>query len=58
MVPHFEKMLYDNAILAIAYKETYQVTKSPQLKETVSQIIKYVFRDMWDAMGDFIRPKM
>lgn len=53
LVPHFEKMLYDNAMLAIAYTETYQVTGNAKYKRIVEEIFTYVFRDMQDASGAF-----
>jgi uncharacterized protein len=46
LVPHFEKMLYDNAMLAIAYTEAYQITNHKSLKDTVDQVFTYVLRDM------------
>jgi len=53
LVPHFEKMLYDNALLAIAYLETYQVTKKPFYWEIAQQIFSYVLRDMTSEEGAF-----
>lgn len=53
LVPHFEKMLYDNALLAIAYLETFQITKEPFFKEVAEQIFTYVFREMTDEEGGF-----
>ena len=46
LVPHFEKMLYDQAMLAMAYTETYQATKKEEYKKTASEIFEYVLRDM------------
>ena len=53
LVPHFEKMLYDNALLAIAYLETYQATKKEKYAETARQIFTYVLRDMTSSKGGF-----
>jgi uncharacterized protein len=53
LVPHFEKMLYDNALLAIAYSEAYQLTKKELYKEVAEKIIKYVLRDMRDPEDGF-----
>ena len=46
LVPHFEKMLYDQALLAIAYIEAYQATKKEIYKETAIETLNYVLRDM------------
>jgi uncharacterized protein YyaL (SSP411 family) len=53
LVPHFEKMLYDQALLAIAYTEAYQATGDTEYKQTAREIIAYVLRDMTDAEGGF-----
>lgn len=53
LVPHFEKMLYDNATLMMAFTEAYQVTHFDHFKETVEQIITYLLRDMRDPEGGF-----
>ncbi|MGE5416121.1 MAG: thioredoxin domain-containing protein [Acidobacteriota bacterium] len=53
LVPHFEKMLYDNALLAMAYLEGYQVTKKEQYRDVAGQIFTYVLRDMCSAEGGF-----
>lgn len=52
-LPHFEKMLYDQALLAMAYTETYQATQNPLYAETAHEILAYVLRDMTDAQGGF-----
>ena len=46
LVPHFEKMLYDNAQLVPAYLEGYQVTCSPRFMEVVQQVLDYVLKEM------------
>ncbi|BFT71567.1 thioredoxin domain-containing protein [Paenibacillus sp. P36] len=53
LVPHFEKMLYDNALLLMTYVEAYQVTDKAKYAEVAEQIITYVFRDMTDVGGAF-----
>ena len=54
-VPHFEKMLYDQAQLAIAYLEVYQITGDETLAETARDILGYVRRDLTDpASGGFL----
>jgi len=52
-VPHFEKMLYDQAQLAIAYLEGYQATRKEALAETARAIFRYVARDLTDPAGGF-----
>ena len=53
LVPHFEKMLYDQALLARAYLEAYQVTKGNRHAETARGIFDYVLRDLRDKSGGF-----
>jgi uncharacterized protein YyaL (SSP411 family) len=53
LVPHFEKMLYDQALLVIAYTETYLATKKDIYKETAIDILNYVLRDMISPEGGF-----
>ena len=52
-VPHFEKMLYDQAQLAIAYVEAYQITHDPFYAGIARDILDYVQRDMRSAEGGF-----
>jgi uncharacterized protein len=52
-VPHFEKMLYDQAQLAVAYLEAYQVTGEGKFAATVRDVFFYVIRDMTDSHGAF-----
>ncbi len=52
-VPHFEKMLYDQAMIILAYTETYQATKNVNYKKTSEEIISYVLRDMTHLEGGF-----
>ncbi|MCC5832806.1 MAG: thioredoxin domain-containing protein [Chlamydiales bacterium] len=53
LVPHFEKMLYDNAILARAYLEAWQFTRHHFYREVVEEILGYVMREMTDPNGGF-----
>jgi len=53
LVPHFEKMLYDQALLAMAYLEGWQVTGEPDCAQTVREILTYVTRDMTAPSGGF-----
>ena len=53
LLPHFEKMLYDQAQLAIAYLETHQATGDPFFAETAREIFTYVLRDMTAPEGGF-----
>lgn len=53
LVPHFEKMLYDQAMLVMAYTETYLATKNNFYKETAEEILEYVLRDMTHPEGGF-----
>jgi uncharacterized protein len=53
LVPHFEKMLYDQAMLAMAYAETFQVTGKQEYAKICREIFEYVLRDMTDAQGAF-----
>jgi hypothetical protein len=52
-LPHFEKMLYDQALIAIAYLESYQITKNPMYAQTANEIFSYVLRDMTSPEGAF-----
>ncbi len=53
LVPHFEKMLYDQAMLAIAYTEAYQATGKPEYAHTAREVFSYVLRDMTAPEGGF-----
>src|SRR5260221_5343268 len=53
LVPHFEKMLYDNALLSRMYLHTYQVTKNPAARRIAEETLDYVLREMTDAGGGF-----
>lgn len=53
LVPHFEKMLYDQALIANVYIEAYQATKKDKYKKTAEEIFEYVLRDMTSPEGAF-----
>jgi uncharacterized protein YyaL (SSP411 family) len=53
LVPHFEKMLYDQALLAMAYTEAYQATGKKEYEEVAQEIFTYVLRDMMQPEGVF-----
>jgi hypothetical protein len=53
LVPHFEKMLYDNALLSSLYLHLYQVTKNPDARRTAAETLDYVVREMTDPSGGF-----
>jgi uncharacterized protein YyaL (SSP411 family) len=52
-VPHFEKMLYDQAQLAVAYLEAFQITREPVFEEVARDTLNYVRRDMTAKDGGF-----
>ena len=52
-LPHFEKMLYDQAMLSMAYTETYEITDDVYYQEIGREIFTYVLRDMTDPQGGF-----
>ncbi len=52
-VPHFEKMLYDNAQMVSLYSLAYQRTKSPLYKHVVYQTLEWVYREMMTPEGSF-----
>lgn len=53
LIPHFEKMLYDNAIMAFSYLECWQLTKKPFYKQICKEILDYVLREMSSKSGGF-----
>lgn len=53
LVPHFEKMLYDQALLAMAYTEAYQANKKPFYAQVTREIFTYVLRDLASSEGGF-----
>ena len=52
-LPHFEKMLYDQALMAATYLEAYQAAGDPEFGRTAEEIFDYVLRDMRDPDGAF-----
>jgi uncharacterized protein YyaL (SSP411 family) len=53
LVPHFEKMLYDNALLPLAYLEAYQATGQALYREVIEETLAYVLREMTSPEGAF-----
>jgi len=53
LVPHFEKMLYDNALLAVAYLEGYQVSGRGEFLAVAVETLDYIAREMTDSRGGF-----
>lgn len=53
LVPHFEKMLYDQALLVMAFTEAYQATGKSHYAKTAAEILTYVLRDMTAPEGGF-----
>ncbi|MBI3115841.1 MAG: thioredoxin domain-containing protein [Thaumarchaeota archaeon] len=53
LIPHFEKMLYDNALLSVAYLEAYQLTRDDLFHQTVRDILDWILREMAGSEGGF-----
>jgi len=53
LVPHFEKMLYDQALLSKVYLQAYQITRQERYAQIAREIFDYVLRDMTDPAGGF-----
>ena len=53
LVPHFEKMLYDNALLTFAYSEAFQITKRPLYAMVARRTVEYVLRELEGPQGGF-----
>lgn len=53
LVPHFEKMLYDNALLVILFSEMYQITKEKIFRDTVGKTLDYILRVLTNKEGIF-----
>jgi len=53
LVPHFEKMLYDQALLALGYVEAYQATENTEYSRTADEIFTFVLREMTSHEGGF-----
>jgi uncharacterized protein YyaL (SSP411 family) len=54
LLPHFEKMMYDQAMVAMAYIEAYQATNKEDYRKTAREIFTYVLRDMTGPQGGFL----
>jgi len=52
LVPHFEKMLYDNALIPVNYAEAYQITKDSSYLEVMKKTLDFVLRDMGSPESD------
>ncbi|MBZ2175576.1 thioredoxin domain-containing protein [Schnuerera sp. xch1] len=53
LVPHFEKMLYDNALLGIAYTKAYEITKKSLYRDVAEKIFKFVLKELTSDKGGF-----
>jgi len=53
LVPHFEKMLYDNALLILAYCKTFELTKNPFYRKVAEKTATYILREMTSPEGGF-----
>ncbi|HYC41286.1 MAG TPA: thioredoxin domain-containing protein [Chitinophagaceae bacterium] len=53
LVPHFEKMLYDNALLVAVYSEAFQLTRDPEYRRVIVETMEFVNRELTDASGGF-----
>jgi len=53
LVPHFEKMLYDNALLAPVYLHAWQLTGEPRYRRICEETLEYVLREMTSPLGGF-----
>ncbi len=53
LAPHFEKMLYDNALLVIVLSEAYQLTKKDLYREVIQQTIEFIDRELSDGQGAY-----
>jgi hypothetical protein len=53
LIPHFEKMLYDNALIPMVYVEAYQLTKDPFYLDIVKKTLNYVLKEMTSKEGGF-----
>jgi hypothetical protein len=53
LVPHFEKMLYDNALIPVNYAEAFQITKDPFYLDVMQKTLDFVLREMTSSEGGF-----
>lgn len=58
LVPHFEKMLYDNALLILAYTEAYQITKNRRYSDVIRRTADYILRELTSPKGAFTAVRM
>ncbi|MEJ7642851.1 MAG: thioredoxin domain-containing protein [Candidatus Nitrosocosmicus sp.] len=54
LVPHFEKMLYDNSLLVVLFAEVYQITKGEEFKRAIEKTLEYISRDLLNNDGGFL----
>ncbi len=53
LVPHFEKMLYDNALMSLVYTKAYEITNNSFYKEVAEKVYEFIIRDMLSEKGGF-----
>ena len=53
LIPHFEKMLYDNALLSLAYSEAFLITRNEEYAQVVRETLSWVLREMHSPEGGF-----
>ena len=53
LAPHFEKMLYDNALLVITLSEAYQLTRKDLYRQTIEETMQFIRRELFDGEGGF-----
>ncbi len=53
LVPHFEKMLYDNGLLARVYLHAFQITRDPELRDVATSTLDYILEDLTGPEGGF-----
>lgn len=53
LIPHFEKMLYDNALLLMAYAQAFRETGNPLYAQVADRVVRYVLRELTDEEGGF-----
>jgi len=53
LLPHFEKMLYDNSFLATAYFEAWKVTKRLEYRNVAEEVVDYILKEMTHSLGGF-----
>jgi len=54
LIPHFEKMLYDNALLLWAYLDAYELTSRPMYRNIAEKIISYILKELTNTKGAFL----